>query len=488
MNGIELDKLISSVMDSVDKKQQKKIENIRKRYEWLQKYSTDRGVTAVGRIPVTPTTRTVTYETEHRKKWKCGNSNTIDCGTEIRTHEVKEVTVTDEDIITSIKAVEPHKINESLYWYDNGNYLFTTDQGYIFNLKSLPRPLTKEEKNQINDIMCEVVESKEKLIPILHEANILKAYITPSVLRTHEQTQLATSGECTLILLNLEKEFTKKRKSNTFVYGVDKNLNMYGETVEQSVISGKIKDAIRAKKLHEEAIESALDKIYNITNTCKNEPQYFITPIKENKQLKIYIGSNHFSKYENKGYIVHESDKSYKDKRMNEREGVIIEEEIEHTKTSYYITMSVKAFKSCCYHGRICNKGMYFDANGNEVELTRRPNEQVTIRDEHGNVMTFNSKSDAAKHYNVQNSVISKIISNCPNGDIPTINTKNTKDNKKSVTLLTENNTLIQCESITALAKELNTNKMKVSRTLKGKCNGDKVTINDITYTVVIAD
>jgi hypothetical protein len=146
--------------------------------------------------------------------------------------------------------------------------------------------------------------------------------------------------------------------------------------------------------------------------------------------------------------------------------------------------MSKTAFASCCYQGKICKHGYYYDNDGNEVELKRRPTEAITIQDEQGIVRTFNSKSDAAEHYNVSNKVISMAIKNCKNGELPTINTKNNEKNRKLLTLQCGNEVL-EFASLTVAAKELNTNKMAVSRAIKGKEHGDLVTINGNTYTLI---
>ena len=177
---IDINSLVDSVLNHQDEKQKRKIENVRKRYEWLQSYSSENGVTNVGRIEVQPSVVTTTYTTEHKKMWKCGKSSSIECGIETREHEVKERLVTDEDIITALKTIHPDHVDNSLYWFNNGNYLFTTDKDQVYNLRRIPRPLTNEEQQEIQNIVKEIEEKKAEIEPLLHEANILRSYIIPS--------------------------------------------------------------------------------------------------------------------------------------------------------------------------------------------------------------------------------------------------------------------------------------------------------------------
>lgn len=177
---VNIQGLVNSVLNSQDEKQKRRIENIRKRYEWLQSYSKENEVTNVERIEVKPRLVTTTYTTEHKKMWKCGNSRSIECGTELREHEVKERVVTDEDIITTLKTIHPDHVENTLYWFDNGNYLFTTDKDQVYNLRRIPRPLTEEEQKEIQNIVKEIEEKKAEIEPLLHEARLLQAYLIPT--------------------------------------------------------------------------------------------------------------------------------------------------------------------------------------------------------------------------------------------------------------------------------------------------------------------
>lgn len=477
---IDIQELVDSVMNSQDEKQQRKVEAIQKRYQWLQKYSKDNGVTNVERIPVIPSTITTVYETEHKKTWKLGNSKTIDCGTEVREHEVTDKVVTDEDIITSLKAINPDHVENTLYWYDNSRYLFTTDKGKIYNLKQKPRPIRKEEQDTITTLVNEVLTNKAHLEGIVRTARIAVIHNTNDEELSIEDRELKeqTLGEYTLYCMSIDRDIKKWKKYHT--YGVNGDLNIYGRTIQEEIIHTVMLQATNAKKEHTKLVEDSLTKIDNIRKSCEDEPLYYIKQLKENNQLKVYMGDCVTYLYKNLGYKVYKDEKEHKYRRMYNVNGEIVEEEKEYSKTTYYVQMSCKAFKSCCYQGRVCRKGYYFNDQGNEVELGRRPNECITITDQDGNVRTFNSKSEAAKELKVSPSLITKA---CKNGGV--LNLNNTKANKKSIKLLKADNTVIECDSLTDIAKELKTNKMCVSRALKGKTNGDMVTICGYTYELI---
>ena len=214
-------------------------------------------------------------------------------------------------------------------------------------------------------------------------------------------------------------------------------------------------------------------------NQCHEEPLYYLHPLKQNNQIKIYMGERLQNKYKSLGYKVYEAEREYKTKNITSSNGEIVEEEREYSKTSYYVQMSCKAFKSCCYQGKICRKGYYFNDQGNEVELGRRPTEAVTITDQDGNTRTFTSKSEAAKELKVSQSLITKAIKN---GGVLNGNNKN---NSKCIQLKKEDNTTIECDTLSDLAKKLNTKPYTITRAMKGKNHGDLVTICGHTYELI---
>ena len=146
--------------------------------------------------------------------------------------------------------------------------------------------------------------------------------------------------------------------------------------------------------------------------------------------------------------------------------------------------MAHKTFTTSCYHGKVCKSGYYFDTNGNEVKLiSNRPCEEVTLKDEYGNILTFSSKAEAAKHFNTNNCKISEVLKNAINGEIPTVTIRPLK-NSKGFTLVTGSGELLEFISMSEAARILNTTKLKISRALKNKVSGDTVKINKIDYTL----
>ena len=63
------------------------------------------------------------------------------------------------------------------------------------------------------------------------------------------------------------------------------------------------------------------------------------------------------------------------------------------------------------------------------------------------------------------------------------LNLKNEK-NRKNITLVTSDNRTLVFSSMTDAAKELNCNKMAISRAMKNKVKGDVVSISGIQYTI----
>jgi DNA transposition AAA+ family ATPase len=121
-----------------------------------------------------------------------------------------------------------------------------------------------------------------------------------------------------------------------------------------------------------------------------------------------------------------------------------------------------------------------YSPNGDLVKIERRPTEAVNIMDEQGNIRTFTSKGEAARELGVSPSMISKAIKNAKGGT-PVINNTRTRQLK----LMAADYTILSFDSMTEAAKEFNTNKMAISRVLKGKKTGDVVTINNTSYTLL---
>jgi hypothetical protein len=174
-----------------------------------------------------------------------------------------------------------------------------------------------------------------------------------------------------------------------------------------------ILSAKKNKEEHLEKVNKALEKICSIYEQAENEPQFFIHPMKQNRQLKIYICKNCSWFYRRLGYQVKEEQRTYTATAHKESHGSIIKEQTEFFRTSYYFQMNLNAFVSSCLNGKVAKKGFTFDEDGKEVEIKNgRPIEEVSIIDEDGIKHNFQSKTDAAKHFNISNKEISQIIKN----------------------------------------------------------------------------
>lgn len=56
------------------------------------------------------------------------------------------------EIIKVIRENFTDKIDEKIYYFPHGTYLFITDKGYPFNIRQTNRPLTDEEREDINNM------------------------------------------------------------------------------------------------------------------------------------------------------------------------------------------------------------------------------------------------------------------------------------------------------------------------------------------------
>ena len=80
-------------------------------------------------------------------------------------------------------------------------------------------------------------------------------------------------------------------------------------------------------------------------------------------------------------------------------------------------------------------------------------------------------------------SLLSQLIKATPEGEAVRIKL-GSKDNSKGVTLITAEGERLEFKSVTDAASEFGYNKMKMSRCLKGKQMGDKITLSGVDYTL----
>lgn len=432
---------------------------MRKTYEKLKEYSILNGVAQVERIPVKPTTieqEVISHRTFNKwlNKW------------DEETETVKEKEIQVENIIEALKACKPDEVEQTIYWFNNGRFYFTTDKGIPYNLRSFPRPLTSEEEKEIETLIAEIEEDKADSEKVLFSARILIAIDTPDIFRTPEQEKELNSGEGIIEQMELSKIIERqKRLSKYFNYETWKNCY---------ILSAK-----KNKEEHLELLNRTLDKIFQIFERCEEEKNFFIHPLKANRQLKIYIARNSQWFFKRLGYTVQEDERKMKSTTYKGSHGSIEKEEVELTRKSYSFQMNLNAFIASCKCGKVARKGFTFDDNGNEVEIKNgRPVEEVTIVDENGNEIKFQSKSDAAKHFNLSNKEVSQIVKN--GGKLI-----DKMKIKMKIKIKSNDGEILSYKNLSQLAREMNENKMTVSRAFKNKMTGDKVRIGENEFEIV---
>lgn len=397
-NNIDIEILTNQVNHDLTEKENKKLLNLIKRTENLNSYSQKHDKTLVERIPVLP----ASYKQEVvTASSKCRWTGKI-------TQETKEITVkaiTDDEIIQSIKTIRPDDISESIFWFDNGGFYFVTDKGKPYNFRKSPRGLNKEETEKVNQIIKDIEESRGLMTESLLNARVLSTMDKPEAIRSKEEKEFLKENEAIMNYLLLEMTLEESRGVN---YESFKN-KVYG-------------DAEIKKRQHSELLNEGLDEIHDIYSNCEEDIEYFIHPMKENKQVKIYCSKSVKWVYERLGYKVYRQVKEHNSKRYKEDNGSIVLHESSYEKESYYFQMNLKAFISSCKFGKVVRKGFYLDDNGFEVELTAgKTRKGFILLDMAGNELEFKSMADAGKKLDCSKMAISKAMKDKSNGDKITI-------------------------------------------------------------------
>lgn len=325
------------------------------------------------------------------------------------TQEIKEITVkaiTDDEIIQSIKTIRPDDISETIFWFDNGGFYFVTDKGRPYNFRKSPRGLNKEESEKVNQIIKNIEESRGLMTESLLNARVLSTMDKPEAIRSKEEKEFLKDNEAIMNYLLLEMTLEESRGVN---YDSFKN-KVYG-------------DAEIKKKQHSELLNEGLDEIHDIYSNCEEDIEYFIHPMKENKQVKIYCSKSVKWVYERLGYKVYRQVKEHNSKRYKEDNGFIILHESSYEKESYYFQINLKAFVSSCKFGKVVKKGFCFDDNGNEVELTAgKQGTGITLLNKTGNRLEFKSMTEVADKLKTNKMAISRALKDKSSGDIVKIN------------------------------------------------------------------
>ena len=139
--------------------------------------------------------------------------------------------------------------------------------------------------------------------------------------------------------------------------------------------------------------------------------------------------------------------------------------------TSLYFVMNTKAFLTSCKHGKVADKGYYFNDDGEPciIENGSLCDTTVTVMVD-GIPTVYNSIKEASKKLNIPYETI-RGSKRDENGAI-VINSK------KSIMLIDADGNEFHYKNKSQLAKSFNVDKMKITRLMKNKTVGDTVVIN----------
>ena len=80
----------------------------------------------------------------------------------------KQITVeryaAEDDIIQALRDKAPDTVQERIYFFPQGFYTFITDKGEPYNIRQVDRPLTADEREQIDSLRYEIKVRKDHLI------------------------------------------------------------------------------------------------------------------------------------------------------------------------------------------------------------------------------------------------------------------------------------------------------------------------------------
>lgn len=250
--------------------------------------------------------------TYHVKSEKVEEKYTI-CrkGKEIEESVVRYV-VSDEAIIESLKLNAPNDINEKIYWFDNGHYLFTTDNNVIYNLKKKPRPFTKEEKTKYEELKNELEEEFSELKEDIENVNVLlKGYRDNDceILNNPQYTFLFLQypngdvfynegkeafDELKSIMNNNDKSDILERYNNDEDFKkhldiLNEKANYYTDPLNRHnkflQYYEKVKSIVKSYKEKKKELNDNLTELYN---KCEEECIYEIHPLAITNQVKVY--------------------------------------------------------------------------------------------------------------------------------------------------------------------------------------------------------
>lgn len=404
--------------------------------------------------------------------------------------------VKNEDIIEVIAKNEPQDIKSAIHYF-NGSYLFTTDNGVIYNIHSKPRPLKEEEKNKVNTWRSELKEEEAEVNELKEISKTLrKAYV--------EKDKAVLEDGATMMLLleypngnskfheglkareELDNLVTKYGSNEALIEHIKKDVDnqeyyndLFNKVLQVSSRNNRVWQHIettnkRTKDL-EEKKKKVTEDIKAIYKKCEKEPIYEIHRMNVTSQVRVYISTHDIEMYKGLGYKVYKMNTKKEFKTWNDFNLDYISEDME--KESHYFVMNKKAFITSCIHGKVVHNGYYYNENGEPVIIEKGRLEDTSVTVSVNGIPTYyNSLREAAKKLNIHLEVLRR----CD------------KDNdglilyatKCGITLVDNDGNNHYYKNKAECGKELGVSRTRISVVFKGKKVGDMVTICGKDYTI----
>ena len=221
-------------------------------------------------------------------------------------------------------------------------------------------------------------------------------------------------------------------------------------------------------------------ELESLNNTRKERAYIRVKPLKSNKQIRIYIRYSDKAEIEDLGYKVLEQEQEYSYAIWDDDKQAYEKDSSKHLSLSFM--MNYRAFITACKFCKIPHKGYYIDEDGVEVKIKQSGvKERIRVRDAQGVIREFASKSEAARDLGISPALLSKLIKANPDAEILEVKV-GAKDNRKALVLITHEGERLEFDSVRDCASKLGVDKMKVSRGIKGKQSGDKITLAGVNY------
>lgn len=398
---------------------------------------------------------------------------------------IKRPIVTDESVVEVLKINKPLEIDNQIYWFDNGHYLFSTDKDSIYNLHKKPRPFNDKEKDKIQKLRDEIKEMEEEAAEDIEIGNILLA-----AYRDNDE-EVLNNPQNMIYFIKYPNPYCSKNLE------IKEKVHELAEIIRQNEASGKfdndelinemkrlvallpdlsapncitfLKDTQKKVNEIKNKKKEFTNLVHQIEQNCFENPIYEIHKLNYNNQVKVYTSSKLADSYKKKGYTIYKNSNKRKYKKWCSDTLNFVDDEEDIT--SLYFVMNTKAFLTSCKHGKVADKGYYFNDDGEPciIENGSLCDTTVTVMVD-GIPTVYNSIKEASKKLNIPYETIRGSKRN-ENGAI-VINSK------KSIMLIDADGNEFHYKNKSQLAKSFNVDKMKITRLMKNKTVGDTVVIN----------